>query len=60
MTIQDLLRHTSGLTYSYTEASKVQALVAASDVGSQKRTLAEHVEALAAVPLMHQPGEVWE
>jgi CubicO group peptidase (beta-lactamase class C family) len=60
ITIQDLLRHTSGLTYSYTGASKVQALVAASDVGSQKRTLAEHVEALAALPLMHQPGEVWE
>ena len=26
----------------------------------QNRTLAEHVEALAALPLMHQPGEVWE
>ena len=27
---------------------------------SQDRTLAEHVEALAALPLQHQPGEVWE
>jgi CubicO group peptidase (beta-lactamase class C family) len=60
ITVQDLMRHTSGLTYGYTGASKVQALVAASGVGSQKRTLAEHVEALAALPLMHQPGEVWE
>ncbi len=60
ITVQDLMRHTSGLTYGYTGTSKVQALVAASGVGSQKRTLAEDVEALAALPLMHQPGEVWE
>ena len=60
ITIQDLMRHTSGLTYGYTGTSKVQALVAASGVGSQKRTLAEDVQALAALPLMHQPGEVWE
>jgi CubicO group peptidase (beta-lactamase class C family) len=60
ITIQDLLRHTSGLTYGFTGVSKVQALVAASGVGSQKRTLAEQVEALAALPLMHQPGEAWE
>ena len=60
ITVQDLMRHTSGLTYDYTGASPVQKLVAASGVGSQKRTLAEQVEALAALPLMHQPGEVWE
>jgi CubicO group peptidase (beta-lactamase class C family) len=60
ITIQDLLRHTSGLTYGFTGASKVQKLVAASGVGSQEMTLAEHVETLAALPLMHQPGEVWE
>ena len=24
------------------------------------RSLAENVEAMAALPLMHQPGEVWE
>jgi CubicO group peptidase (beta-lactamase class C family) len=60
ITIQDLLRHTSGLTYGFTGASKVQTLVAASGVGSQKRTLAEDVETLAALPLMHQPGQVWE
>ncbi len=27
---------------------------------SQDRSAAEHVEALAALPLQHQPGEVWE
>ncbi len=60
ITVQDLMRHTSGLTYGFTGTSPVQKLVAASGVGSQKRTLAEQVEALAALPLMHQPGEVWE
>jgi CubicO group peptidase (beta-lactamase class C family) len=60
ITVQDLMRHTSGLTYGFTGASKVQTLVASSGVGSQKRTLAECIEALAALPLMHQPGEVWE
>ena len=27
---------------------------------NSNRTLAENVEAMAALPLMHQPGEVWE
>ncbi len=60
ITIQDLVRHTSGLTYGFTGTSKVQKLVAAANFLSQDRTLAEHVEALAALPLQHQPGEVWE
>ena len=38
----------------------MQKLVAAANFLSQDRTLAEHVEALAALPLQHQPGEVWE
>jgi len=60
ITIQDLMRHTSGLTYGYFGEAKVQKLVAAAGVGSQEKTVAEHAEALAALPLMHQPGEVWE
>ena len=60
ITIQDLMRHTSGLTYGFTGDSKVQKLVAAARITSQDRTMAEHAEALAALPLRHQPGEVWE
>jgi CubicO group peptidase (beta-lactamase class C family) len=60
ITIQDLLRHTSGLTYGFTGASQVQKLTHAAAPMSQDRSAAEHVEALAAVPLQHQPGEVWE
>jgi CubicO group peptidase (beta-lactamase class C family) len=60
ITIQDLLRHTSGLTYGFTGVSPVQKLVKAANVVNSNRTLAENVEAMAALPLMHQPGEVWE
>ena len=60
ITIQDLLRHTSGLTYGFTGASQVQKLTHAAAPMSQDRSAAEHVEALAALPLQHQPGEVWE
>ena len=60
ITVQDLMRHTSGLTYGFTGASPVQNLVKAANVVNSSRTLAENVEAMAALPLMHQPGEVWE
>ncbi len=60
ITIQDLMRHTSGLTYGFTGVSPVQKLVKAADVMSSNRTAAENVEAIATLPLMHQPGEVWE
>ena len=60
VTVQDLMRHTSGLTYGFTGVSPVQALVKAAKVADRNRTLAENVEAMAALPLMHQPGEVWE
>ncbi|MGB7973420.1 MAG: serine hydrolase domain-containing protein [Roseiarcus sp.] len=60
ITVQDLMRHTSGLTYGFTGASPVQKLVKAANVADSNRTSAENVEAMAALPLMHQPGEVWE
>jgi CubicO group peptidase (beta-lactamase class C family) len=60
ITVQDLLRHTSGLTYGFTGASAVQKLTKAANVVDANRSLAENVEAMPALPLMHQPGEVWE
>jgi CubicO group peptidase (beta-lactamase class C family) len=60
ITVQDLMRHTSGLTYGFTGVSPVQKLVKAANVVNANWTLAENVEAMAALPLMHQPGEVWE
>jgi len=60
ITIQDLMRHTSGLTYGFTGASPVQKLAGAAGVLNPDRTTAENVEAIAVLPLMHQPGEAWE
>jgi CubicO group peptidase (beta-lactamase class C family) len=60
ITVQDLMRHTSGLTYGFTGDSPVQKLMEAADVVNANRSLAENVEAMAALPLMHQPGEAWE
>jgi CubicO group peptidase (beta-lactamase class C family) len=60
ITVQDLMRHTSGLTYGFTGESPVQKLVKAANVVDANRTMAENVDAMAALPLMHQPGEIWE
>jgi CubicO group peptidase (beta-lactamase class C family) len=60
ITVQDLMRHTSGLTYGFTGASPVQKLIKAANVVNSNRTLAENIETMVALPLMHQPGEVWE
>ncbi len=60
ITVQDLMRHTSGLTYGFTGVTPVQKLIKAANVLSADRTTAENVEAMAALPLMHQPGTAWE
>jgi CubicO group peptidase (beta-lactamase class C family) len=60
ITVQDLMRHTSGLTYGFTGASPVQKLTMAANVVDANQTLAENVDAMATLPLMHQPGVVWE
>ncbi len=60
ITIQDLMRHTSGLTYGFAGGSPVQKLAKAADVLNRDRTTAENVQAIAALPLMHQPGDAWE
>ncbi len=59
MTVQDLLRHTSGLTYGFFGSSAVDDLYKKSNLLGRK-SLAEMVTALAGLPLLHQPGEVWE
>ena len=60
ITVQDLMRHTSGLTYGFTGVTPVQKLTMEADVLRLERTTAENVEAIAALPLMHQPGTAWE
>jgi CubicO group peptidase (beta-lactamase class C family) len=59
ITIQDLLRHTSGITYDHTGNSLVQQLYQQSRLRSRKISNAEHAALVASLPLMSQPGEVW-
>ena len=50
------MRHTSGLTYGFTGDAPVQRLVRQADLLDLDRTPTDAVEAIAALPLMHQPG----
>ena len=70
ITIQDLLRHTSGLTYAFTGNSAVQRLYGASQLFApnpanakqflaRDLTTAEFVTELAKLPLIDQPGAAW-
>jgi CubicO group peptidase (beta-lactamase class C family) len=58
-TVQDLLRHTAGLTYEFLGTSPVQQQYAHAKIASRERTNAEFSQALAAMPLQFQPGSVW-
>jgi len=59
ITIQDLLRHTSGITYDHTGNGLVQQLYQQSRLRSRKITNAEHAALVASLPLMCQPGAEW-
>jgi CubicO group peptidase (beta-lactamase class C family) len=59
MTVQDLLRHTSGITYDHTGNGMVQQLYRESRLRSRKITNAEHAAMVAGLPLMCQPGAEW-
>src|SRR6476469_1660335 len=59
ITIQDLLRHTSGITYDHTGDGLVQRLYKQSRLRSRKITNAEHAALVASLPLMCQPGAEW-
>jgi CubicO group peptidase (beta-lactamase class C family) len=59
ITIQDLLRHTSGITYDHTGNGLVQQLYQQSRLRSRKITNAEHATMVAGMPLICQPGAEW-
>jgi CubicO group peptidase (beta-lactamase class C family) len=61
ITVQDLLRHTSGLTYGVLGApTAVKQLYKDAEIFSQKWVLADFCRALAKLPLAFQPGTTWE
>ena len=61
-TIQDLLRHTAGLTYEFLGNSAVQKAYRASKIGMGLRDAnnAEFSNLMAAQPLQFEPGTIWE
>ena len=60
ITIHDLMRHASGLTYGFAGGSAVHRLVAAADIVNLSKPTAEQIDRLAKLPLLRQPGEAWE
>jgi CubicO group peptidase (beta-lactamase class C family) len=61
MTVQDLLRHTSGFTYGF--SAEDPAMVKAYDDAKLfdfDQSSAEMVTKLAKLPLSHQPGTTWD
>ena len=60
ITIQDLMRHTSGFTYGVFGKSLVKDLYTKNGVDRSDHTNVEFVKKLATVPLAYQPGTTWE
>src|SRR5256886_1369812 len=67
MTIRDLLRNTSGLVYAMADYAApgfgnaaVHLLYGARAPFRRDKPIASFVASLGTLPLLHQPGEVWE
>jgi CubicO group peptidase (beta-lactamase class C family) len=60
ITIEDLLRHTSGLTYGFYGDGAVRKLYADSDLFEGDFDNAKFAERVAKLPLAEQPGTLWD
>ena len=60
ITIEDLLRHTSGLTYGFYGESAVRKLYANADLFEGDFDNAQFSARLAKLPLEAQPGTLWD
>lgn len=60
MTVQDLLRHTSGLTYGIFGKGAVKDAYQKASIFSDGLTNEAFANKLAELPLMFQPGTTWE
>ena len=60
MTLQDLMRFTSGFTNSERSTGVVNAFYRDAKIGSRDDSNAELVAKLARIPLKYQPGTRWE
>jgi CubicO group peptidase (beta-lactamase class C family) len=61
ITIQDLMRHTSGIIYGGRGSTAVHKLYpASSSVAATTLSDAEFLDKLRSLPLLYQPGTVWD
>ena len=61
ITVQDLMRHTNGLTYGARGNTPVHKLYpAGSAPAAMQYNAQEFVEKLASTPLLYEPGTVWD
>src|ERR1700730_4315723 len=60
ITIEDLLRHTSGLTYGFYGDSAVRKFYANADLFRGDFDNADFADRLAKLPLAEQPGTLWD
>jgi CubicO group peptidase (beta-lactamase class C family) len=59
ITIQDLLRHTSGIAYEITGNGMVQTMYREAKTFRRDITNEDHAKIVAGLPLMCQPGAEW-
>jgi len=59
MSVRDLLRHTSGLTYGYFGNTAVDKMYRANGVLNRKSSLQDMINQLSGIPLLYQPGTKW-
>jgi len=62
ITVYDLLRHTAGMTYEFLGQSPVQKMYeeAGLRITARGHSNAEFADLLARMPLMFEPGSIWE
>ncbi len=60
ITVRDLLRHTSGITYGFYGSSPVRKLYAQAGLFDGDPDNAQFVERLSRLPLAEQPGTLWD
>ena len=60
MTVQDLMRHSSGLTYGFFGEGAVKKAYLEADLNASDPSTAEFVDRLAKLPLVYQPGTTWD
>jgi CubicO group peptidase (beta-lactamase class C family) len=60
ITIQDLMRHTSGLTYGFFGEGLVKKAYVDAKLNADDPDNAEFAERIAKLPLAYQPGTTWD